>query len=86
MHAMEACPRPEYLQVGEGGQLTIPAAMLAALGLSEGSVLLAMLDEAGAIVLEPVPSDPRERITAAFAPAGAQGTSRLAELRAEWDR
>ena len=68
MHAMEACPPPEYLQVGEGGQLTIPAAMLAALGLSEGSVLLAMLDEAGAIVLEPVPPDPRERITAAFAP------------------
>lgn len=54
------------IHVGRNGRVVIPAKMRAAIGLCEGDILLATLDEEGRLSLQKVPNDPFERIKLSF--------------------
>jgi AbrB family looped-hinge helix DNA binding protein len=49
------------IRVGRKTQIVIPARFRKALGIKEGDILHASIDEHGRILLSPVPTDPIER-------------------------
>ena len=76
------------VRVGKRAQVVIPAALRKRLGVHEGDILQASVDDAGNIVLKPVPSDPLERLRKAFAKCyeGVDAVAYVRALREEWDR
>lgn len=55
------------IRIGKRAQMVIPAALRRRLGVDEGDMLRAEIDDAGRLILEPVPSNPVERLRRAGA-------------------
>lgn len=73
--------------VGRRAQVVIPAAIRERLKIKEGDKLRLDVDEAGRIVLTPVPADPLERLMKAGGAVfrGVDPVAYVRELRDEWD-
>ena len=67
--------------------MVIPVELRRRLGVEEGDVLSAEIDERGRLVLEVVPADPVERLRQAAAGlySGRDGVDEQRRLRGEWD-
>ena len=75
------------INVGSKGQIVIPAAFRAELGICDGDLLFATLNEEGWIVMTKVSRDPLERLREAAGDAfvGVDATAFVRALRDEWD-
>lgn len=75
------------IRVGKRAQMVIPAALRRQLGIDEGDVLSAEIDERGRLVLQTVPADPLERLHQAGSGLyeGHDGVEEQRRLRREWD-
>ena len=75
------------IRIGRRAQLVIPVALRRRLGVEEGDILRAEIDERGRLVLEPVPADPVERLRRAGAGLyeGLDGIEEQRRLRQEWE-
>ena len=75
------------VRVGKRAQMVVPAVLRRRLGIEEGDVLQADIDDQGRLVLEVVPADPVERLRRAG--DGMYGRSDGVEeqdrLRSDWD-
>lgn len=77
------------LRIGKRGTLVIPAEVRRAFDLEEGDTLLLTIDAEGhRLDLEPVPTDPFERVRRALHGLfdGVEAQEFLDELRDEWER
>lgn len=77
------------VRVGKRAQVVIPAALRRQMGVKDGDVLHAELDERGRLVLERVDPDPLRRLREAARSAwGGDGDAveQQRKLRAEWER
>ncbi len=74
------------VRVGKRAQVVIPAALRKRMGVKDGDILHAEIDDAGRLVLERVDPDPLTRLARA-APgtwAGRDPVEHQRELRDEW--
>lgn len=73
------------IRVGKKAQVVIPRAIRDALGIEEGDTLSATVVD-GRLVLQPVPSDPRERLRTLFKGVfeGVDPVEFQRESRHEW--
>jgi AbrB family looped-hinge helix DNA binding protein len=83
---MIANRRMYNVRVGRKGTIVIPAPLRHELGLAEGSTMNASVSEDGTLTLDPVPSDPVERLRKAFGGVfeGVDAVAYVRELRNEW--
>ena len=75
------------VRVGKRAQMVVPAVLRRRLGIEEGDVLQADIDDQGRLVLEVVPADPVERLRRAGAGmyGGRDGMEEQERLRSDWD-
>lgn len=75
------------INVGAKGQIVIPAALRTELGICDGDLLFATLNEEGWIVMTKISRDPIERLREAAGDAfkGIDPTAFIRALRDEWD-
>ncbi|MGH8903072.1 MAG: AbrB/MazE/SpoVT family DNA-binding domain-containing protein [Egibacteraceae bacterium] len=76
------------VRVGKRAQIVIPAPLRRQLGIKEGDLLRAEIDEAGRLILELVPVHPLERLRDAAGDLfrGVDGVEYQRSLRAEWEQ
>ena len=67
--------------------MVIPAGLRRRLGLDEGDLLSADVDDEGRLILQKVPTDPLERLRQSGAGlySGRDGVAEQRSLRGEWD-
>ncbi len=77
-----------YVRVGKRAQIVIPAVIRRSMGVSDGDVLDAHLDDEGRLVLERIDPDPLRRLGEAGRGLwhGADPVGEQRAFRAEWDR
>jgi len=76
------------VRVGKRAQIVIPAVIRRSMGVIDGDVLDAHLDDEGRLVLERIDPDPLRRLGEAGRSLwhGADPVEEQRALRAEWDR
>lgn len=76
------------VRVGKRAQIVIPAVLRQSMGVKDGDLLDARLDDDGRLVLERVDPDPLRRVVEAGRGlwAGDDPVQEQRALRAEWDR
>jgi len=75
------------VRVGKRAQIVIPASLRRRMGVKDGDLLDAQLDEEGRLVLERVDADPLRRLSEAGRGLwhGADPVAEQRALRSEWD-
>jgi len=89
MSDMTTSPQTFDVRIGKRGTVVIPADVRRALDLEEGDTLLLTLDaERRHLDIEPVPTDPFERVRQAFKGCfeGVEAQEYVDQLREEWER
>lgn len=76
------------IRVGKRAQIVIPAALRRRMGIGEGDVLRAEVEDEGRLILTHVPSDPLARLRQAAQGLfdGVDAVEEQRRLRAEWDQ
>jgi bifunctional DNA-binding transcriptional regulator/antitoxin component of YhaV-PrlF toxin-antitoxin module len=74
----------KHIRIGKRGTIVIPAQMRHEMAVDEGDSLFVWLDDAGDFHAKSVPTDPLERLRAAFGDAW-KGVDALAYIRAMRD-
>ena len=74
------------VRVGQRAQVVIPAVLRRKMGVQDGDLLHAEVDDRGRLVLEKVDPDPVQRLLAAGSGLydGPDALAQQRELRAEW--